>query len=149
MRNAGGVLPVASTPLIRSDLMTSSSFLPAFGRLLLAAIFVMSGLGKLADPAATTAYIASVGLPMAEIATWAAILVELGGGILLIAGFQTRLVALALAAFCVVSAVLFHNQFGDRMQMINFMKNIAMAGGLLQVVAFGAGRFSVDARLAR
>jgi putative oxidoreductase len=124
-----------------------TSILPLLGRLLIAAIFVMSGLGKLSDPAGTTAYIASVGLPMADIATWAAILVELGGGILLIAGFQTRLVAFARAGFCVVSAALFHNQFGDRMQMINFMKNLAMAGGLLQVVAFGAGSFSLDAAL--
>jgi putative oxidoreductase len=126
--------------------MTVSPIVPALGRLLLAAIFLMSGLGKLADPAATAAYIASKGLPLPELAAWGASAVEVFGGLLLIAGFQTRLAALALAGFTVAAAVLFHAEFGDRNQMIHFLKNIAIVGGLLQVVAFGAGAFSLDAR---
>lgn len=125
--------------------MTVSPIVPALGRLLLAAIFLMSGLGKLADPAATAAYIASKGLPLPELAAWGASAVEVFGGLLLIAGFQTRLAALALAGFTVAAAVLFHAEFGDRNQMIHFLKNIAIVGGLLQVVAFGAGAFSLDA----
>lgn len=114
------------------------------GRVLLAAIFVLSGIGKLADPAGSAGYIASVGLPAPQLALWGAIAVELLGGLALIAGYKVRLVAAALAAFSVVTAVLFHAQFGDQTQLIMFLKNIAMAGGLMQVVAFGGGRLSLD-----
>lgn len=114
------------------------------GRVLLAAIFVLSGIGKLADPAGSAGYIASVGLPAPQLALWGAIAVELLGGLALIAGYKVRLVAAALAAFSVVTAVLFHAQFGDQIQLIMFLKNIAMAGGLMQVVAFGGGRLSLD-----
>lgn len=114
------------------------------GRVLLAAIFVLSGIGKLADPAGSAGYIASVGLPAPQLALWGAIAVELLGGLALIAGYKVRLVAAALAAFSVVTAALFHAQFGDQTQLIMFLKNIAMAGGLMQVVAFGGGRLSLD-----
>jgi putative oxidoreductase len=76
-----------------------------------------------------------------------AIVVEVGGGILLVLGFQTRIVALVIANFTVVSALFFHCDFADQNQMIHFLKNIAMAGGLLQVFAFGAGAFSLDGRV--
>jgi putative oxidoreductase len=78
-----------------------------------------------------------------------AVLVELGGGLLLIAGYQARSVALVLAVFSVAAAVAFHNNFADQNQMIHFLKNVMMAGGLLQIVAFGAGAISLDARLVR
>lgn len=119
------------------------------GRVALAAIFLISGLSKLADPGATAAAVGSVGLPMPLAVAWAVIAVEIGCGALLIAGLQTRLAALALAGFSILAAVLFHFDFADRMQAIQFMKNIAIAGGLLQVVAFGAGAFSLDGRAAR
>jgi putative oxidoreductase len=118
----------------------------AGGRVLLAAIFLISGLGKLADPAGTQAYIAAAGLPAPLLAYIAAVVVEVGGGLLLIAGYQTRIVALAIAGFSLIAALAFHNNFADMNQMIHFLKNVAMAGGLLQVAAFGAGSFSVDAR---
>ena len=121
----------------------------ATGRVLLAAIFLISGFGKLADPAGTQGYIAAAGLPLPILAYLAAVAVEVGGGLLLIVGYQTRLVALALAVFSVVAAFGFHHNFADMNQMIHFLKNIAMAGGLLQVVAFGAGAFSLDALRAR
>ncbi len=126
-----------------------TSLIAAVGRLLLAVIFVLSGIGKLSDPAGTAAYIDAAGLPMAVVVAWCTIALEILGGLLLIIGFQTRFVALALAAFCIAAGVLFHGDFGDRMQMIQFLKNLAMAGGLLQVVAFGAGSFSLDGRRAR
>ncbi|AZD23307.1 DoxX family protein [Pseudomonas chlororaphis] len=116
------------------------------GRILLSAIFILSGFSKIAAPAAMVGYIQSVGLPFPQLALGIAIAVELGGGLLLIAGYRTRLVALGLAVFSVVTALAFHNNLGDQNQFIHFFKNIAMAGGLLQVVAFGAGRFSLDAR---
>ncbi len=71
---------------------------------------------------------------------------ELGGGIALVLGYRTKLVATVLAIFAVVTALAFHNQLADQNQFINFFKNIAMAGGLLQVIALGAGRYSLDAR---
>jgi putative oxidoreductase len=127
----------------------NTSILPAIGRLLLAVIFVFSGLGKLAAPAATIGYIASSGLPFAPLGYAIAIAVELGGGLLLVFGFQTRLVAAVLAAFSIVTALAFHHAIGDQNQLLNLLKNFAMAGGLLQVVAFGAGAYSLDARAGR
>jgi putative oxidoreductase len=118
----------------------------AFGRLLIAVIFLMSGLSKIAAPAATQGYIASAGLPAPMLAYLIAIVIEVGGGVLLVLGFQARLVALIMAAFSVATALSFHHDFADQNQMIHFLKNIAMAGGLLQVVAFGAGALSLDGR---
>ncbi len=127
---------------------TNTSVIPAIGRVLMATIFVMSGIGKLAAPAATMGYIASSGLPLPMLALVVAIAVELGGGLLLALGIQTRLVAAGLAAFAIVTGLAFHHAVGDQNQMIHLLKNIAMAGGLLQVVAFGAGAYSFDNRRA-
>ncbi|WP_332851447.1 DoxX family protein [Duganella sp. S19_KUP01_CR8] len=126
----------------------NTSVIPAIGRVLMATIFVMSGIGKLAAPAATMGYIASSGLPLPMLALVIAIAVELGGGLLLALGIQTRLVAAGLAAFSIVTGLAFHHAVGDQNQMIHLLKNIAMAGGLLQVVAFGAGAYSFDNRRA-
>ncbi|QRY77754.1 DoxX family protein [Pseudomonas sp. PDNC002] len=116
------------------------------GRVLLSAIFILSGLSKLGAPAMMIGYIGSVGLPFPQLALIVAIAVEIVGGIALIAGYRTRTVAWVLAAFSVITALAFHNSLGDQNQFIHFFKNLAMAGGLLQVAAFGAGRFSLDAR---
>jgi putative oxidoreductase len=121
-------------------------YLPALGRLLIAVLFLLSGLNKIASPAATQAYIASAGLPLPLLGYLAAVIVEVGGGILLILGFQTRIVALVMALFTIAAALSFHHNFGDQNQMIHFFKNIAITGGLLQVVAFGAGALSIDGR---
>jgi putative oxidoreductase len=126
---------------------TQSTYLPAFGRLLIAVIFIISGLGEIVAPAMTQGYISSVGLPAPFFSYLLAIVVEIGGGILLVVGFQTRIVALVMAIFTIATAVFFHRDFADQNQMIHFLKNIAMAGGLLQVAAFGAGTFSLDGRL--
>lgn len=122
------------------------SALPLIGRILLAAIFLISGIGKIAAPAATAGYIAAMGLPLPELGVLLAIVVELGGGLLLVLGFQTRLVALLLAAFSIVTGIVFHNAIGDQNQLIHLLKNFAMAGGLLQVAAFGPGAWSIDGR---
>lgn len=115
------------------------------GRLLLASLFLISGLGKVAAPAMTIGYIQSVGLPFPQLSYAAAVLIEIGGSLALIFGFQTRLVGLALAGFSLITALTFHNKLGDQNQFIHFFKNVSIAGGLLQVVAFGGGRFSLDA----
>jgi putative oxidoreductase len=121
-------------------------YAPIVGRVFLATIFLFSGLGKIVAAEPTIAYIASAGLPLPELAYLAAVIVEVGGGVLLIAGYQTRLTALALVGFSLLTAFAFHNNFADQNQLIHFLKNIALAGGLLQVVAFGAGELSVDAK---
>jgi putative oxidoreductase len=120
-------------------------YLPLIGRLLIAAIFILSGYNKIMNPEGTQAYINAAGLPLPFIAYIIAVVVELGGGILLVVGYQTRLVALALAIFTLAAAFGFHHNFGDQNQFVHFFKNLAMAGGLLQIVAFGAGALSVDA----
>ncbi|GIL37795.1 DoxX family protein [Roseiterribacter gracilis] len=117
---------------------------PLVARVLLSAIFVWSGLGKLAAKAATIGYIESAGVPMPEIAYYLALLAELGLGGLLLIGLLTRWAALGLAFFSIVSAAMFHANFADQGQAINFMKNLAMAGGLLFAAMQGAGAISVD-----
>jgi putative oxidoreductase len=126
--------------------MSTPAYLPALGRLLIALIFVISGLSKIAAPAATIAYIQSAGAPLAPAAFAVAVIVEVVGGLALIFGFQTRLTAAALAIFTLAAGILFHNNMADQNQMIHFLKNVAITGGLLQVVAFGAGAFSLDNR---
>jgi putative oxidoreductase len=106
----------------------------------------MSGFGKLAAYSATTGMISAAGLPLPPLAFAVAVAVELGGGLLLVAGYRVRFVAGALAVFALATAVSFHNNFADQNQMIHFLKNVMMAGGLLQIVAFGAGALSVDNR---
>jgi putative oxidoreductase len=119
------------------------------GRVLMAILFLLSGLSKLAAPAATIGYIGAAGLPVPSLAYVAALGVELGGSVLLLAGFHARIAAAILAAFTIAAALAFHSNFADQNEMIHFMKNVALVGGLLQVVAFGAGSFSLDARRVR
>lgn len=114
------------------------------GRILLAAIFVLSGITKLGAVEGTIGYIASTGLPFADGIFYAVVALEIVGGLMLVAGFKTRLVALALGAFSIAAAVIFHSDFGDQNQMIHFLKNLALAGGLLQVAAFGPGRLALS-----
>ena len=126
--------------------MDSTRYLSFAGRVLIGLPFAMGGLSKLAAYGPTTAMIAAVGLPLPPLAYAVAVALELGGGLLLIAGYQVRSVALALAAFSVVAGVAFHSNFADQNQMIHFLKNVMMAGGLLQIAAFGAGAISLDNR---
>lgn len=120
--------------------------LTLLGRVLISTIFLLSGASKLAAPAAMIGYIQSVGLPLPQAALAIAIVVEVAGGLALVLGYRTRLVAAVLAVFSVATALAFHANLADQNQFIHFFKNIAMAGGLLQVVVYGAGRFSLDAR---
>jgi putative oxidoreductase len=118
------------------------------GRILLATLFVVSGIGKIAGFAGTAGYIASKGLPMAELLTAATIVVELGGGLAIVAGWKARWAALLLAGFTIVASVLFHNFWAapaaEAMnQQIHFMKNLSIIGGMLLLFAHGPGRFSV------
>ena len=126
--------------------MSAIRYVPFAGRLLIGLPFAMSGLSKLAAIGPTTEAIRSVGLPFPSLALAVSVAVELGGGLLLIVGLKARAVAAVLALFSLVTAVTFHSNFADQNQMVNFLKNIMMAGGLLQIVAFGAGAISIDNR---
>lgn len=132
------------TNAITTDTLSASASLT--GRVFLSAIFLLSGVSKISASEGMIGYINAVGLPFPTLALAIAILLEVAGGVALILGYRTRLVAAGLAVFSVVTALAFHSQLGDQNQFIHFFKNIAMAGGLMHVVAFGAGRFSLDAR---
>lgn len=113
-------------------------------RILLAAIFIQAGAGKFPGYAATQAYMAKMGVPGELLPL--VIALEIGGGVAILIGLYARLAGLALALFTLAAAVLFHGEAGDRMQMILFMKNVAIAGGLLLLAANGPGRFAVNDR---
>lgn len=118
--------------------------LQLLGRLAIAPIFLLSGIAKITDPQEFVPYIASSGLPLPAVALGMAILIELIGGALIVIGYKTRTVAAILAVFTLATAVVFHTNLSDQTQFALFWKNIAMAGGLMQIVALGAGRWSLD-----
>lgn len=133
-----------------SNVQNASALL---GRLLLAALFLPAGIGKLTGFQGTVGYIASVGLPFPSVAAALALVLEIGGGLALIFGAGTRIVALALAAFTLVASVFFHAYWSvpadqQMIQQLLFFKNMAVVGGLLTLFAWGAGAWSVDARRA-
>jgi putative oxidoreductase len=126
--------------------MDANRYFPFAGRVLIGLPFALSGFGKLTAAAATRQMIAAAGLPFPLLALAVAIVVELGGGLSLIVGFRTRAAAAVLAVFSIAAALSFHTHFADQNQMIHFLKNVMITGGLLQIVAFGGGAFSVDNR---
>lgn len=113
-------------------------------RLMMGQIFLIAGLQKIGGYEGTQGYMESAGVPGMLLPL--VILVEAGGGLALVIGWQTKLTAMALALFTLAAAVLFHNNFADQMQTILFMKNIAIAGGLMLLAVYGAGAYSVDSR---
>jgi len=119
------------------------------GRILLSAIFILGGLHKIQDPGHAIDIITAVGLPFPDLAFGVSVLIEFGGGLAVLLGFQTRLAGLVLAGFCVVTGVVFHFHPENPGQMVHYWKNICMAGGFLQIFALGGGAFTVDALLRR
>lgn len=122
------------------------------GRVLIALLFIPAGFGKIAGFAGTAGYIASKGVPLPEVAATIAIAVELGLGLLLLVGLQTRWAALGMAFFTIVITFIFHAFWAVPVEQVvqqqqAFFKNIAAVGGLLTIVAWGPGAWSVDARL--
>ncbi len=118
------------------------------GRVGLGLLFVVSGFGKITGFAGTAGYMASKGMPMAEVLLVGAIAIELVGGLMLLAGFKARWAALAIAAFLVPTTLIFHSPVGPeaQAQMTQFLKNLSILGGMLYVAAFGPGAWSVDRR---
>jgi len=115
------------------------------GRILLAVMFLLSGLGKLGAYSATAGYMSSAGVPGALLPL--VIITEVGGALAILVGWKTRTVALLLAGFCLLTAITFHRNFADQNQMIHFLKNVSIAGGFLLLVANGPGPLSIDGRL--
>jgi len=118
-------------------------------RVLMASLFLLSGINKIGDFSGTVAYIATKGLPLPQLGAVIAIAVELGGAIALLVGFKTRLIAFLMTLFTLTASVLFHNFWAlpaDQVlvNQIMFLKNLSIAGGLLMFAAFGAGRLSLD-----
>ena len=122
-------------------------FSDLIGRVLISAIFLVSGFGKIAQYAGTQAYMAASGVPGSLLSL--VIALEIGGGLAIVVGYKTRWAAVALAGFSIVSAFIFHGNFADQIQQIMFLKNLAMAGGFLVIAARGAGALSLDARAHR
>lgn len=116
----------------------------AIARVLMALIFVLSGLSKIAAAEAIRGYMDAMGVPGALL--WPTIAFEIGAGLLIVLGYRTRIVALLLTGFCLATAAIFHHQFDDQIQMIMFLKNVAMAGGFLLLACTGAGTLSLDAK---
>ncbi|WP_209090534.1 DoxX family protein [Agrobacterium tumefaciens] len=129
--------------------MSDTRYLPLAGRLLIGLPFLFFGLAKAATFAKTVALVEMVGIPLPLLGAIGAIMLEIGGGLLLITGFKVRPVAVLLAIFTMVTAYYFHSNLADENTMVHFFKNVMMTGGLLQVVAFGAGALSLDAYFAK
>lgn len=125
----------------------SNSIILLAARVLLAAIFIQAGWGKFFAIEGTAGYISSVGLPAATLLAWGAAIFELVAGLAILVGFRTREAAWLLAAFTLFTGFVFHYQPAEQMQMIMFMKNVAIAGGFLSLVVAGAGALSVDEKV--
>ncbi len=131
--------------------VTTRSALALVGRILIAAIFLLSGIAKLVDNPGTVGHMTAAGIPAADILSIIAGVAEILGGLALLLGWFTRAGALGLILFMIPATLIFHGFWSyqgaeQKTQMVNFMKNLAIIGGLAQIMAFGAGRFSVDAR---
>lgn len=124
------------------NLSALQNFSTLSGRLLISAIFIMAGIDKLGSYEGTQGYMQSMGVP--DILLPAVILLEIGAGAALLLGWKVRIFAFLLAGFTLLSALIFHLDFNNQMQMIMFMKNLAITGGLLFVLSFGAGEWSLD-----
>ena len=127
----------------------------AFGRLLLATIFLRAGINKLGAIAATAANMRNHGIPLPDILVWGAVALELGGGLMLVAGLYARCVALAFFFYVLTLAFVFHAYWtvadaaAARTDAALFFNHVAIMGGMLYVVAFGAGAYSLDAMMGR
>lgn len=119
-------------------------FVPLAGRILISAIFIMSGLAKVFDFAGIQQYMSAFGMPMTSFFLIGAIVLEIGAGLSILLGYKARWGAIALIVFLIPASLIFHTKFSDQVQMIMFMKNMAIMGGLLMVFNFGPGPLSLD-----
>jgi len=127
---------------------TTKDYLPALARLLMCGLFIWDGVLQLRDPAGTVQYFTSLNIPSPQIAVWVSIPVHLLGGIGILIGFMTRWAAALLILLCLGTAFGIHLPAGDMDNMMNFYKNLVMAGGFLHVIAYGPGAMSLDKKIA-
>ena len=120
--------------------------LPPLGRVLMSSLFIWDGVLQLRSPGSFVQYFAKVHVPLPGVAVWVSIAIHLVGGLALLVGFRTRWAATLLALFSLGTAFAVHLPVGDTANMIDFYKNLVMAGGFLYVIAFGAGAVSIDGR---
>lgn len=125
-------------------LYNSKNVISLIARILLSALFIWSGVNKILDPAGTQQYMMSKGIPLVGLLYLATVVVEVGGGLSVLLGYKARWGAIALALFLIPATLIFHTNFAEQMQQIAFMKNLALIGGLLMIVQYGAGRISLD-----
>ena len=137
---------MSTTSITAGPASSSTSVAILVGRVLLAAMFVLAGFGKLTDIAGTAGWFGSIGLPVPTVTAVVVGLVELVAGLAIVAGFQTRIAALVLAAFTIGATLIAHLDFADMTQFLFFQKNFAIVGGLLVLAVTGAGSLSVDRR---
>ncbi len=126
------------------SLYTSKNVISLIARILLSAIFIWSAINKISNPAGTQQYMTANGLPLVGLLYLATVVVELGGGLSVLLGYKTRIGAIALAMFLIPATLIFHTNFADQIQQVMFMKNLAIFGGLLMLVQYGAGKISLD-----
>jgi len=129
---------------VQNQLKAQSDLILLIARVFLSSVMIVYGYFKLTGFAGATAYMGKLGLPAPALFATLAVIFELGGGILLLVGYQTRLVAVGLAVYVVVAALIAHRNFGDGNQLAHFWKNMSIAGGMLAFVGAGAGAYSVD-----
>jgi|TARA_A100001391_G_scaffold173736_1_gene135872 putative oxidoreductase len=135
---------IANRTLDANDMNALKTYLPTVGRIFLALIFILAGLGKITAIEGNVGYMEMFGVPGFLI--WPTIIVEVVGGVMLAAGYKTRWAAAALGGFTFIAALIFHTDFSNQMEMTNFLKNLAITGGMLYVIAFGPGALAVDMR---
>lgn len=144
MRTSAITSAASATPVELTKLQRASELA---GRVLLSAMFLISGLGKIGSYAATVSYMSATGVPGALLPL--VIATEVLGAIAIIVGWNTRITAFLLAGFTLLTAFFFHNNFGDQIQTLMFLKNVSITGAFLLLVANGAGPLSIDNRLKR
>ncbi|UDL91366.1 DoxX family protein [Mesorhizobium sp. PAMC28654] len=135
-----------NTSIAGAGTASNSSVTILLGRILLSVIFLLSGFGKLTAISGTAAYFGGLGLPIPTVTAVVVGLIELLGGLAVLAGFQTRSAAWVLAVFTVATGLVAHTGWADQMQMIQFLKNLGIAGGFLLLASSGAGAYSIDAK---
>jgi len=140
--------PQISLPA-RASAGRSADLLMLAGRVLIAWIFLSSGLDKAFEFSGTAAFFGKLGLPVPPATVAFVVLVEVGGGLALLLGAFLRPASIVLALYCIATGLIAHTNFAERMQLINFNKNLAMSGGLLFVAVAGAGAYSIDEAMRR
>ena len=138
---------IAANIAQRSTVETARNVADLAGRIFLATLFLLSGLGKIGAYSGTAAYMAALGVPAALLPV--VIVTEVAGAAAIVAGWQTRITALLLAGYSLLTALIFHDNFANQIEMIMFLKNVSIAGGFLILVANGPGSLSLDRKLGR